>query len=204
MARQRQAWERIQTVTHSGLATYVNGAQHDAWLLHHEREDDRFTLTATDENTVMLAEWGFGIPYRECLFPFSLVFEGVSYVVWRLVDRESALRWCAPPVFRRGKYIDWLNDTFIKPEQPGAQWALQYFEWHETHSYRVLLVEARSVRIVQRQREAWARIVGEDSLPVFDEAQAVRREFSLIPPGNLEAFCRKHGLPGRNGHEGRR
>lgn len=176
------------------LETYAEDSQHDAWLIGHSREGDRFTLTASDENTTMLAEWGYGVPWQECRFPFDLVFEGVSYVGWRLEEPGGRLRWGA--AFKPAEPgISWLNDTFLEWDKPGFRWALSYHQSTSPYSSRILLVEAKTIWVVERQRQAWKNILGEESLPVFDEAQTRRREFPLTLPENRDAFLREHNLP---------
>ncbi|RYG48461.1 hypothetical protein EON79_04410 [bacterium] len=194
--RLHQAWCRSKANVPEELATYVNGAQHDAWILGHSREGDRFTLTASDESTILLAIWGFGVPWRECLFPFDFVFEGVTYVGWRAVqDGHGTLRWASPPRFPRTNGVSWLSDTFIESDGPGLQWALHFWQGDERHSNRLLLVEAKSMKVVERQRKAWKGIVGERSLPLFDDFFAHRHEFLLTSPEKLHAFLRERGLP---------
>lgn len=198
--RLRLTWEHSKVGVTDELVPYVNGRQNAGWILGFEREGDRFTLTSSDEDAILLAEWSYDIPWKQCVFPFHFVFENVAYVGWRRVDSRGNLRWAPPPKDMMESDAAWLMDGLTEPESEGIRWALSTRsrsspDFEET----VLLIEAQSMRVVERQREAWRRNVGESSLPVYDAYHARRRTLSLNKPDNLEAFCREFGLPGRSG-----
>ncbi|RYG38639.1 hypothetical protein EON81_03095 [bacterium] len=196
LRRRSEAWTQSERAVSWALRSYVNNAQHDSHILGHIREGGRFTLTASDEHTEMLAQHGFDAVSKEAHYPFDLVFEGVSFVGWRLREKDGTLRWAPPP--QMGELAQWLLDCFIEPERPGVRWAVVFYQWDGRYSRRVLLVEAESLRVVERQRAAWIQYVGGASLPVFDESQTRRRETSLVDPKVLREFLREHGLPHLN------
>lgn len=195
----KRAWEESKIGVAEALIPYVNGRQCAGWVPGFERQGDRFTVTASDEDTILLAEWGYGVPWERCVFPFDLVFEGVAYVGWRKEDSRGGLRWAPPPEDPKRSDANRRMHGFIEPEFPGVRWALSTYSRQPPDCDRILLVEASSVRVVERQREAWRRNVGEATLPVYDAYHARRRDLSLNRPENLEAFCREFGLPGRSG-----
>ncbi|RYG48460.1 hypothetical protein EON79_04405 [bacterium] len=189
--RLSRVWKRSGALLPRELKSYCDGGQYDAPMLGHSREGTRFTLTSSDMNAVILANWGFGLPWNECHFPFDLAFEGVSYVGWRTVDRQGRLTWSPAPAMGGEICPSWMMDHLMEPELPGIRWALLY---RGKSSRGMLLVEARSMKVVERQREAWIRLVGRDSLPVFEQCHAQRRERPLNNPTIRDLVLRELGL----------
>ncbi|RYG38637.1 hypothetical protein EON81_03085 [bacterium] len=188
-----RAWKSSVEHTPTELRSYLNGTQHDSFILGHVREGDRFTLTATDEYATLFAIWGFGIPWRDCRFPFDLVFERVAYVGWRAVGDQGTLSWGASPIFGREGGVPWITDTFVEPEKEGFRWALHYYQNCERHPNRLLLMEAQSMRVVERQRRAWSEIVGSEYLQAFDDFHSRRDEFSNGGEEAFRAYAETHG-----------
>ncbi|RYG38638.1 hypothetical protein EON81_03090 [bacterium] len=144
----------------------------------------------------MLAGYGFGVPWPNCLFPFDLIFEGVTYVGWRSVDKKEGLSWMPPLAVSENEPSTWWMDTFLEPEQIGVRWALLFrHTYRNRYSRGMLLVEAASMRVVERQRQVWIDRVGSASLPIFDEYQAQRNENTLTVFEYREKYFREHGLP---------
>ncbi|RYG48459.1 hypothetical protein EON79_04400 [bacterium] len=193
LERRSRAQASSRANVSESMASYLNSAQHDAWILGHLRKGDRFTLTAGDENALMLASHGYGVVAEDAVYPFDLVFGGVSHVGWLLREKDGRLRRTGSPM-RSPHRASWFRDTFIEPDRPGIRWALAYHQPDGRFSSRVLLVEAETMRVVERQREAWIRHVGVESLPIFEESQSRRRDFPLTHPQNLTAFLQEHGL----------
>lgn len=159
------------------LKPYLLDRQHDAWIQRFCREGDRFTITALDEDANLLADWGLHWDYKTEGLPFDLVFEGVSYAGWRRMLEDGSLSAASQP----REVTQWLFDGFVDSEEPGVRWALNYWTWGPTRKdgSHLLLVEAKSVRVVQRQRQEWLRRFGEDGLDNFDRYQAIRADISL-------------------------
>lgn len=183
------------------LKPYLIDRQHDARIVGWRREGERFTLTAHDEDLAMIVDWKYGpaletgVDYWEVGMPFDLVFEGVHYVGWREERSTGELIPFSEPRERPLRYTEWLNDVLIDPELPGVRWALaihhqRYEGGHfRGHKSLVLLIEAESVRVVERQREAWLAHFGADEIDLFDRYDAVRAEVSLAhDPERLNDF----------------
>lgn len=162
------------------LRPYVLSRQHDAGIRDISRTGNRFTLTASDNDVAILAEIVSGVSWHKRDFPFDMVFEGTSYAGWRVVDFDGNLSWCPAPDPSR-QSVEWLGDGFIEWEKPGVRWAMEaYVSGNHSRDYQMLLIEAESLNVVERQRATWRRFLGEAGLPLFDEFQERRLELPLL------------------------
>ncbi len=175
--RTRREYEAQLAALSDDLKPYLLDRQHDAYIQAFRREGDRFTITAHDQDAAMLVDWGLGRDYKTEGLPFDLVFAGVSYVGWRRVLEDGGLAAASEP----RDVTQWLFDGFVDLEGPGVRWALNYWTWGSTRrdGSHLLLVEAKSVWVVERQRQEWLERFGEEGLDSFDLYQAVRRDVSI-------------------------
>ena len=184
--RMRRAREEAREHVSSELEPYLFGRQHDAFVVGWKRDAQRFTLTALDEDLSMLLERRYGLDRRREGMAFDLVFEGTDYVGWREERGDGSL--VPYPAPRDFTFTEWISDTLLESETPGVRWALSL--WHQTYNKGhfsgqkdlVLLVEAASLRVVERQREGWLARLGAGEIGVFERYLASRMELPLSHP----------------------
>ena len=183
------------------LRGYLFGRQHDAQIQSFRREGDRLTITVHDDDLAALANFVYGAPWNEVEMPFDLVFEGVRYVGWRWIEYGGKLLFSPPP----SGLIEWLDDEILPSEGTEIRWGLLVHasEEHGRRPHRrLLLVEAMTVRVVERQRDAWRTKFGEASLALLDHYAALRPQLALTQDqrglAQMRAFAEAHGLATRD------
>lgn len=173
--RKRGEWLAQHARLAPELRPYFLGYQHDSFIQSFMRNGDRFTVTAFDRPL----EEALGV--WDNLLPFEVVFEGVSYVGWRTERQDGELIPASAP---KGE-TEWLDDAFVDVETPGVRWILSLWPDEPIGGWcsgRFLLVEAREMRVVELQREAWLARLGAGEIGVFDRYLATRMESPLNHP----------------------
>lgn len=175
------------------LRRYTLSRQHDAEIEDVVRAGDRLTIRVRDEDVAILAEIVTGVNHREWRFPFEVVLEGVSYAEWRAIDAEGELTWMPAP---KPGTLTWISDSFVEIESPGVRWALEVYQAQDrTYEYRMLLVEAARMSVIERQRATWQGKVGDQGLPLLDDFLKRRAETpTLLLQSDVRRVLRDHGF----------
>lgn len=177
-ARVRAEYAAQHAALDPRLRPYLLNRQHDSFIQQFRREGDRFTITALDGDADMLVHWNSDPEeWNTDGLPFELVFEGVEYVGWRRILDDATLAFSSEP---QG-VAQWLSDGFLDIHEPGVRWALQYWmsDAPRGSGYHLLLVEARSMHVIERQRDEWIQRFGKFGLKTYDRYHAVRSEMAL-------------------------